>query len=202
MEVTLAANNHPYCVGVGASGPEGLADIIELLNAWPERTHVVLMVVLHRSSEERSSLREVLLTRCPKMRVEIARQGQVLVPGCCYIGRPDWPLTLLGDRSAFLVDGTKDRLRNRTIDALFASMARNIGGRTAGIVLSGSLDDGSRGLAAIHAAGGLTMVLDPHQKPIGMQQNAIDFGGPVTFVGSAAEIAQMLDGLLPQRDRE
>jgi len=202
MKVTLAANNHPYCVGVGASGPEGLADIIELLNAWPERVHAVLMVVLHRSSEEPSSLREVLLTRCPRMRIEIARQGQVLVPGCCYIGRPDWPLTLLGDRSAFLVDGTKDRLRNRTVDALFASMARNIGERTAGIVLSGSLDDGSRGLAAIHAAGGLTMVLDPHQKPIGMQQNAIDFGGPVTFVGSAAEIAQMLDGLLPQRDRE
>lgn len=113
MKEALTANNHPYCVGVGASGPEGLADIIELLNAWPERAHAVLMVVLHRSSEERSSLREVLLTRCPRMRVEIARQGQVLVPGCCYIGRPDWPLTLLGDRSAFLVDGTKDRLRNR-----------------------------------------------------------------------------------------
>ena len=70
MEETLAANSHPYCVGVGASGPEGLADIIELLNAWPERAHAVLMVVLHRSSEERSSLREVLLTRCPRMRVE------------------------------------------------------------------------------------------------------------------------------------
>jgi len=181
---------------------EGLADIIELLNAWPERAHAVLMVVLHRSSEERSSLREILLTRCPRIRVEIARQGQVLVPGCCYIGRPDWPLTLLGDRSAFLVDGTKDRLRNRTVDALFASMARNIGERTAGIVFSGSLDDCSRGLAAIHAAGGLTMVLDPQRKPIGMQQNAIDFGGPVTFVGSAAEIARMLDGLLPRRDRE
>jgi len=35
-----------------------------------------------------------------------------------------------------------------------------------------------------------------------MQQNAIDSGGPITFVGSAAEIAQMLDGLLPQRDSE
>jgi len=58
------------------------------------------------------------------MRVAIARQGQVLVPGCCYIGRPDWPLTLLGDRSAFLVDGTKERLRNWTVDALLGSVEK------------------------------------------------------------------------------
>jgi two-component system chemotaxis response regulator CheB len=95
------------------------------------------------------------------------------------------------------MDGATDRLRNRTVDALFESIAQNIGKRTVGIVLSGALDDGSRGLAAIHAARGLTMVLDPHHKPVGMQQNAMDFDGPITFVGSATEIAQVLDGLLP-----
>jgi two-component system, chemotaxis family, protein-glutamate methylesterase/glutaminase len=197
MEKLVDDDRHPYCVALGASGPEGLADIVELLNVWPEHVYAVLMVVLHRPSEEPSSLREVLSIRCPRMQIEIAREGQELVPGRCYIGLPDRPLTLLGDRSAFLVDGTKDRLRNRTVDALFESIANNIGKRTVGIVLSGSLDDGSRGLAAIHAARGLTMVLNPHNKPAGMQQNAMDFDGPITFVGSATEIAQVLDGLLP-----
>jgi len=134
------------------------------------------------------------------MSVEIAREGQVLLPDVCYIGMPDRPLTLLEDRSALLVDGSNDRLRNRTIDTLFESIAENIGKRTVGIVLSGSLDNGSRGLAAIHGAGGLTMVLDPLNKPKGMQQNAIDFDGPITFIGSGNEIAQVLDGLLPRQD--
>jgi len=192
----MSAGNHPYCVALGASGSEGLSDIIALLNVWPRGMHAVLMVVLHRSSEEPSSLRDVLASHCPGIQVQVARAGQVLVPDVCYIGMPDRPLTLLDDRSAFLIDGSNNRLRNRTVDALFYSMAENIGRRTVGIVLSGSSDDGSRGLAAIHDVGGLTMVLDPQSKPRGMQQNAIDFDGPITFVGSATEMAQVLDGLL------
>jgi two-component system, chemotaxis family, protein-glutamate methylesterase/glutaminase len=195
----MNAENHPYCVALGASGSEGLSDIIELLNVWPKGMHAVLLVVLHRSSEERSSLRAVLATSCPRIKVEIAREGQVLLADACYIGMPDRPLTLLEDRSAFLIDGSNNRLRNRTVDALFQSMAEHIGERTVGIVLSGSLDDGSRGLAAIHDAGGLTMVLDPKDKPRGMQQNAIDFDGPINFVGSAPEIAQVLGSLLPRQ---
>jgi chemotaxis response regulator CheB len=198
----MNADNHPYCVALGASGSEGLSDIIELLGVWPKGMHAVLMVVLHRSSEERSSLGKVLASRCPGIHVEIAREGKVLAPDVCYIGMPDRPLTLLDDRSAFLIDGSNNRLRNRTIDALFHSMAENIGQRTVGIVLSGSLDDGSRGLAAIHDVGGLTMVLDPQNKPRGMQQNAIDFDGPITFVGSAIEIAEVLESLLPRQDTQ
>ncbi|QIE29837.1 Protein-glutamate methylesterase/protein-glutamine glutaminase (plasmid) [Caballeronia sp. SBC1] len=198
----MSADKHPYCVALGASGSEGLSDIIELLNVWPKGMHAVLMVVLHRLSEEPSNLRGVLASRCAGLHVEIAREGEVLIPDVCYIGMPDRPLTLLEDRSAFLIDGSNNRLRNRTVDALFHSMAENIGQRTVGIVLSGSLDDGSRGLAAIHEAGGLTMVLDPQNKPRGMQQNAIDFDGPITFVGSGTEIALVIGSLLPRQGNQ
>jgi two-component system chemotaxis response regulator CheB len=48
-----------------------------------------------------------------------------------------------------------------------------------GVVLSGSLDDGSRGLASIHKTGGLSMVLTPAGPPErGMPENAIKFDGP------------------------
>ena len=36
------------------------------------------------------------------------------------------------------------------------------------------------------------MVLDPGLKPRGMQQNAIDYDGPISFIGSAAEIAAVV----------
>jgi two-component system chemotaxis response regulator CheB len=92
--------------------------------------------------------------------------------------------------------GSNHRLRGRTIDTLFNSLARHAGQRAIGVVLSGSLDDGSRGLAAIHDAGGLTMVLDLEEKPRGMQQNAIDFDAAISFIETAAEIAATIEGVL------
>lgn len=78
---------------------------------------------------------------------------------------------------------------NRTVDLLFESVARIAGGKAIGIIVSGALSDGSKGLAAIHHPGGVTMVLAPGDKPRGMQQNAIDFDGPVSFVGSSSQIS-------------
>ena len=36
------------------------------------------------------------------------------------------------------------------------------------------------------------MVLDPGRKPRGMQQNAIDYDGPISFIGNAEEIADVV----------
>ncbi|MGI4793728.1 MAG: EAL domain-containing protein [Janthinobacterium lividum] len=181
----------PLFIAIGASGNEGLSDVRELLKMLGRPLHAVVMVVLHRPSDKISLLRDVLARSCD-MPVVVATEALTLQRGTCYIGEPDGHLTLIDGNHAHLVPGSNDRLRNRTIDALFASLAGQAGARTIGIVLSGSLDDGSHGLAAIHAARGLTMVLDPGPKPRGMQQNAIDYDGPISFVGSAIEIAAMV----------
>ena len=112
--------------------------------------------------------------------------------GTCYIGEPAGHLALVARETAQLVPGATNELRNRTIDTLFNSLAAHAGQRAIGIILSGALDDGSRGLAAIHAAHGLTMVLDPGHKPRGMQQNAIDYDGPISFIGTAEQIAHVV----------
>lgn len=183
-----------WFVAIGASGSEGLGDIVELLDALAKPVRAVVMVVLHRPRDRISHLQQVLARRCG-MPVAIAGEGERFVPGTCYIGEPDSHLTVMGREHAHLIQGAQDRLRNRTIDTLFHSLAACAGSQAIGIVLSGSLDDGSRGLAAIHAAHGLTMVLDPGAKPRGMQQNAIDHDGPISFVGTAAEIARTVDRL-------
>ena len=83
--------------------------------------------------------------------------------------------------AASLTDGIDTNTRNRTIDLLLDSVALHALERAVGIVFSGSLDDGSRGLAAIHAAGGVTMVLNLGRKPVGMQQHAIEYDGPHVY---------------------
>jgi two-component system chemotaxis response regulator CheB len=81
-----------------------------------------------------------------------------------------------------LLDDPTNGYRNRTIDALFRSVAAHAGSEMIGVVLSGSLDDGSRGLAAIKAAGGTSMVLTPNRRGRkGMPENAINYDGPLNL---------------------
>ncbi|WP_328824790.1 chemotaxis protein CheB [Mesorhizobium neociceri] len=82
--------------------------------------------------------------------------------------------------------------RNRTVD-LFRSVSEHDQSPTIGVVLSGSLDDGSRGLAAINASGGLSMVLTPEAPPKrGMPENATRYDGPIDVIGSAIEIGKAI----------
>jgi chemotaxis response regulator CheB len=189
---------NPYYVAIGASGGEGLTDLGVLLRSWPAFVPAVVMIVLHRPADKASHLREIL-GRSTHMPVTIASETEHLQTETVYIGEPDQHLTLLENQAAGLVEGIAHQYRNRTIDLLFNSLALHARERSVGIVFSGSLDDGSRGLAAIHAAGGVTMVLDPGDKPVGMQQNAIDFDGPITFVGTAAGIGEAVVRIVEHR---
>ena len=48
----MSEANLPFFVAVGASGSEGLEDIMDLLSAWLTPPLAVVMVVLHRPSDK------------------------------------------------------------------------------------------------------------------------------------------------------
>ncbi len=174
MNVSTTAGDKtlPFMVAIGASGGEGLADIKTLLAARPGDLAAVVLVVLHRPSDQISHLREVL-SQTSQMPVLVADDDERFRVGCCYIGEPDAHLSLAARSRVRLVEGADHRHRGRTVDLLFKSIADHARSRGVGVVLSGSLDDGSRGLEAIADAGGATMVLtrDGVTEP-GMPRNA------------------------------
>lgn len=153
-----------FYVAIGASGPKGLDDIQRLLAYLPPDLPALVLICLHRPFDKVSHLREVL-HRHSALPIHLAQEGERLLKGRGYIGEPDAHLSLAAQGLCDLIADPENLHQNRTVDVLFRSIASHAPGRFIGVVLSGGLDDGARGLAAIHEAGGLTMVLTPQPAP-------------------------------------
>jgi chemotaxis response regulator CheB len=104
---------------------------------------------------------QAILAQNSRLPIVIAAQGERFEAGTVYIGKPSEHLTLAAHSFGALTDVPYRQYGGRTVDLLFKSVAAHAGKCMIGVVLSGALDDGSRGLAAMHDAGGLTMVLTP-----------------------------------------
>jgi two-component system chemotaxis response regulator CheB len=178
-------NAHPDIVAIGASS--GGVEALQSLLAALSDLDAIVLVVLHRPANRTSALREILLREL-RMPVVIARHGELLQHGVCYIAEPSQHLMVgPGLRADLLPD---HRYTTRNIDQLFMSLARHYGPRTIGVVLSGQRDDGTRGLAAIKKAGGIAMVQSPDEAAYpDMPRNAIKYDGPVDLVAPISDLA-------------
>ncbi len=186
----------PWFVAIGASGAHGLDDVKQLLHALPAAIPAIVLLVLHRPWDRLSNLRAVLAP-VSRMPVVIAADGERFEAGVVYIGEPADHLTLAAKSFGALVADPGREYRNRTVDLLFHSVAKHGGRRSIGVILSGALDDGARGLADVHRAGGLTMVLTPLGAPrVGMPGNAIAYDGAVDLIGDPLQIARAIEAAI------
>ena len=101
-----------------------MQDVQELLECLPSELAAIVLVVLHRPVDEVSYSREVLEKRSA-IPVRIARNGEWLKVGHCYIGEPGQLLVLGAGSFAKLLRDPTNVYRNRTVDALFYS--RSVG---------------------------------------------------------------------------
>jgi two-component system chemotaxis response regulator CheB len=157
-------------IGASAGGVEAL---VELFSRLPPHLDAVVFVVLHVAPTSSTAL-AAILARKTKMHVHDARDSQRVAAGHVYIACPDHHL-LVKDSLVRLTRGPQENGHRPAIDPLFRSAARAYGPRVIGIVLSGSLDDGTSGLAAVKMRGGLALVQDPASATFAsMPQSAID----------------------------
>jgi two-component system chemotaxis response regulator CheB len=120
--------------------------------------------------------------------------NQRIQPGHIYIAPPDRHMLIVGDR-IHLTRGPRENGHRPAIDPLFRSAARSWGPRVIGVLLSGSLDDGTVGQLAVKRHGGITAVQDPSEALYpGIPQNAME-RVEVDYVLPVPEIAQLLTRL-------
>ena len=174
-------------VGFSAGGIEPL---LRLVADLPSDLPAALFVVHHFPAHSISALPSIL-TRAAELPVRTATDREPVVPGHIYVGRPDRHLLLMPGLIRLTL-GPREHGNRPALDPLFRSAARSYGSRVIGVILSGTLDDGTVGLHAIKAAGGLAVVQDPEQAAYpGMATSALAHVD-VDHVVPAAQLGALL----------
>lgn len=147
-------NRDIVVIGASAGGVEALQ---RLVHALPENYPGTIFVVLHVGPV---SILPELLTRAGKVKAIAAENGVAYQPNHIYVAPPNRHL-LIEDGVMKLDAGPRENSARPAIDPLFRSAARTFRSRLAGVILSGTLDDGAAGLFAVKARGGVAIVQDP-----------------------------------------
>jgi two-component system chemotaxis response regulator CheB len=143
-------------MGASAGGVEALSNVAAGLS--PDVPYAYLMV-LHVPANAPSLLAQIL-DRSGQLPAVAAEHGAALRPGHIYVSTPDRHL-MVADHRIVLSHGPTENGHRPAINALFRSVALAFGPRAIGVLLSGVLDDGVLGLAAIRRRGGVTVGQTP-----------------------------------------
>jgi two-component system chemotaxis response regulator CheB len=150
------ADLHLIAIGASAGGVHTLS---ELVGQLPADLPAAVLVVLHLSPQGRSVL-PAILSRAGPLEAIHPRNGELLKAGRIYVAPPDHHLVVEEGRLRLSRSATENGHRP-AIDVTFRTAALAYGPRCVGVVLTGNLDDGTAGLAAIKGCGGLAVVQDP-----------------------------------------
>jgi two-component system, chemotaxis family, protein-glutamate methylesterase/glutaminase len=135
-----------------------------------------------------------ILGRRARLPVAHAIEGEPIRPGRVYVAPPDRHLLLVPGRIR-VAPGPRENGHRPAADPLFRSAAVAYGSRVVGVVLSGSLDDGTAGLRAVKSRGGMAVVQDPEEALYqGMPLHAVEGDHP-DLILPLAEIGKALTEL-------
>jgi two-component system CheB/CheR fusion protein len=173
-------------VGVGASAG-GLDAFRQLLPALSAEPGVALVLVPHLEPHHQSHLTE-LLARVTTMPIAEVTDGMRVEPNRIYVLPPAYFIAI-EDGVLRLTPRAAKRL---PIDFFLRTLGESHCERAVGVILSGTGTDGTLGLQAVRASGGLTFAQEPSSAAHdGMPRSAIA-AGAVDFVLPAEGIAREL----------
>ena len=186
------AKHDVIVIGASAGGVEAISRIVAEL---PRDIRASIFVVLH-IARGRSMLPEIL-TRAGRLPASHPTDGEPLQYGRIYVAPPDHHLIVQSGVVRVVHSASENGVRP-AVDPLFRSAARAYGPRVVGVILTGALDDGTAGAAAIREDGGITMAQDPEEASSpGMPRSAIN-AGLIDHVVALRDIPVLLAALVEE----
>lgn len=181
-------------LGASTGGVEALRQLVAGL---PSGFPAAVLIVMHIGAQ--NSILPSLLARTSILPVRQARDGDPVEPGRILVAPPDLHMLVARDGAGprvVLARTAKENYTRPAIDPLFRSAAAAFGARAIGVILTGALDDGTSGAAAIKAGGGSVVVQAPDEAMApGMPLSVIE-NVEVDHVRKLAEIPVLLERLL------
>jgi two-component system chemotaxis response regulator CheB len=170
--------HHIIAIGASAGGVETLSKLVSQL---PSDLNAAIFVALHFPPHATSLLPQIL-NRLKTIPARHPAEGDAIEPGNIYIAPPDYHLLVRQGR-IHLDHGARENGHRPAIDTLFRSIAYAYGQQAIGVILTGTLDDGTAGLLTIKARGGIAIVQDPNE--------ALFTGMPLSAI-NAVEVDEIL----------
>ncbi len=170
-------------IGASTGGTEALREVLTALPADAP----AIVVVQHMPEKFTKAFAARLDSLC-RVRVSEAKDGDRVLPGHVLIAPGSFHMRLLRSGASYSVQvatGPAVNHHRPSVDVLFESCARCVGGNALGALLTGMGDDGARGLLEMRKAGARTIAQD--------EASCVVFGmpGAAVAIGAAEVIAPL-----------
>jgi two-component system, chemotaxis family, CheB/CheR fusion protein len=176
-------------VAIGASAG-GLEALTAILHALPTDIALAFILIQHLDPKRHSILPE-LLSKATKIPVLEATDAMRIESNRIYVMPSNVDISIT-DGHFGLMPRVMDRKQHLPIDIFMRSLAEVRKSKAIGVILSGTASDGTAGVEAIRAQGGVTFAQDPETAKFdGMPRSAIE-SGCIDFVLSPEKIAAEL----------
>ena len=182
--------NHCKVVIIGGSAGS-LQALLQILPFIESPISFAIVIVVHRKNTDEQTLEDLIALRS-NIKVKIVEDKVKLQTGFIFIAPSNYHLLFEKDETLSLDTSEKINYSRPSIDVSFESAAEIFGTELIGILLSGSNSDGTLGLKAIQAAGGLIVVQNPLSAEMSfMPNNAILHTTP-DFILKTEEILELI----------
>lgn len=173
-------------IGASTGGTEAIREIIvKLPPNFPG-----LVITQHMPAGFTQMFAERLNQLCRNVEVKEAQSGDVIAPGKVFIAPGDFHMKVIPGPHGYQIvceKGEKISGHRPSVDVLFNSVAKHIGNRAVGVLLTGMGSDGAHGLFAMRKAGAKTAAQD--------KESSIVFGMPKVAweIGAAERLVPLKD---------
>jgi two-component system chemotaxis response regulator CheB len=144
-------------IGVSSGGMKAMKIMFSLL---PENFSTPIIIVQHISAHSDNQWIKLLNDKS-NLPIKETDEKEKIERGNVYIAPPNYHLLIEKDKTFSLTIDERVNYARPSIDVMFESAAEAYKNKLIGVILTGSNNDGTKGMKRIQECGGLTIVQDP-----------------------------------------